>query len=99
MAKTRDILVLYIILCVVGAIVELAYGTLWSLCGQAPWIYPDSIMRYTSFECLPLWGLGGLICITIYRAYSNRSWRISAGIIPPLALAALWVLFHGLVVQ
>jgi hypothetical protein len=99
MAKTKDILVLYVILCLVGAILEWAYGTLWSLCGQAPWIYPNSIFRYTSLEGLPLWGLGGLICVTIYRTYSNRSWKIAMGIIPLLALAAIWVLIHGLVIQ
>lgn len=99
MAKTKDILVLYVILCLVGAILEWAYGTLWGLCGQAPWIYPNSILRYTSLEGLPLWGLGGLICITIYRTYQSPSWKIAVGIIPLLALAALWVLFYGLVIQ
>jgi hypothetical protein len=99
MGKTKDILVLYVILCLVGTILEWAYGTLWDLCGEAPWIYPNSILRYTSFESIPLWGLGGLICVTIYRAYSSRSWKITVGIIPLLALAAVWVLIHGLVIQ
>jgi len=99
MGKTKDILVLYIILCLVGAILEWAYGTLWNLCGRTPWIYPDSVLRYTSFEGLPLWGMGGLICVVIYRAYSSRSWRMSAGILPPLILAALWVIFYGFVIQ
>ena len=99
MVKTRDILVLYVILCLVGAILEWAYGTLWSLCGKSPWIYPDSALKYTSFEGLPLWGLGGIICITVYRSYSSRSWKMMAGIILPLALAALWVVFYALVIQ
>ena len=99
MGKTQDILVLYIALCFIGTMLELAYGTLWGLCGQTPWIYPNSILRYTSFESFPLWGLGGLICITIYRTYNSRSWKIAVGIIPLLVLAALWVLFHGLVIQ
>jgi hypothetical protein len=99
MGKVKDILLLYIILCFVGAVLEWAYGTLWNHCGQAPWIYPDSILRYTSFEGLPLWGLGGLICVIIYRAYSSRNWKITTGVVPPLALAALWVIFHGSVIQ
>ena len=98
MGKTRDILILYVILRLVGAILEWAYGMLWALCGQTLWIYPNSILRYTSFESIPLWGLAGLIGITIYRAYNSRSWKMAAGIIPLLVLAALWVLFYGLVI-
>jgi hypothetical protein len=99
MAKVKDTLVLYVILCLVGTALEWAYGTLWSLCGQTPWIYPDSALRYTSFEGLPLWGMGGLICVTIYRAYNGRSWKLLIWAIPPMALAALWVIFHGFVIQ
>ena len=99
MGKTKDIIILYVILCFVGAFLEWAYGTLWSLCGQTPWIYPDSMLQYTSFQTLPLWGLAGLICVTIYRAYTNRSWKLSAGIVPLLALAAAWVAFYGFVLQ
>lgn len=99
MGKTKDILVLYVSLCFIGAILEWAYGTLWSLYGQTPWIYSDSILRHTSFEGIPLWGLAGLVSITIYRTYNSRSWKIAAGIIPLLALAAIWVLIHGIVIQ
>jgi hypothetical protein len=99
MVKVKDTLILYIILCLVGATLEWAYGMLWNLCGQTPWIYPDSILRYTSFEGLPLWGMGGLICVVIYRTYSSRSWKVLAWVIPPLALAALWVIFYGFVIQ
>jgi hypothetical protein len=99
MGKTKDILTLYIVLCFIGAILEWAYGTLWDFCGRTPWIYPDSMLRYTSFESFPLWGLGGFICITIYRTYNSRSWKIAMGIIPLLVLAVLWVSFHGLVIQ
>ena len=98
MGRTKDILLLYVTLCVVGAALELAYGTFWGLCGQTPWIYPDSVLRYTSFEGFPLWGLGGLICIAIYRAYTGRRWRIAAGVIPPLVLAALWIWFYEAVI-
>ena len=99
MAKIKDVLIIYIILCLVGTFLEWAYGTLWSLCGQTPWIYPDSPLRYTSLETLPLWGVAGLICVIVYRACSNRSWKLSAGVIPLLALAAIWILFYGLVLQ
>ena len=99
MEKTKDILILYVIMCFIGAILEGAYGMLWSLSGQTPWIYPDSIFKYTSLETLPLWGLAGLICATIYRAYSNRSWKVSAGIIPIMAIAAIWIVFYGFVIQ
>jgi hypothetical protein len=99
MAKTKDILILYIVLCFVGTFLEWAYGTLWSLCGQTPWIYPDSILKYASFETFPLWGVAGLFCATVYRAYTNRSWKISAWLILLLALAAIWILFYELVIQ
>jgi hypothetical protein len=99
MGKTKDNLILYIVLCFVGAFLEWAYGMYWSLCGQTPWSYPDSPMEYTSFEGIPLWGLGGLICITIYRAYSNRSWKILAWLVLPLALAAIWIAFYEFVIK
>ena len=99
MTKAKDVLVLYVTLCLVGAILEWVYGALWSLCGQTPWLYPNSILQYTSFEGLPLWGLGGLICVTIYRTYRSQSWKVALWIIPLLALAALWVVLHGLVIQ
>lgn len=99
MTKARDILILYLILCFIGTFLEWAYGTFWSLWGQTPWIYPDSILKYASFETFPLWGVAGLISITIYRAGSKRSWKLSAAVLPLLALAAIWVLFYGLVFQ
>jgi hypothetical protein len=79
MAKTKDILVLYVILCLVGTILEWAYGTLWNLCGQAPWIYPNSVLRYTSFEGLPLWGLedsGGNYTATGFGSYMGVNSRL-----------------------
>ena len=93
----RKWIILWLILCFVGATLEWCYGTLWSLFGQTPWIYPHSMLTYTSFEGLPLWGLGGLIPIVIYRAYKSRKLQRLLPVLPLLALASLYVIVYGLV--
>jgi len=97
--KIKGVAGLYVILCFVGAVLEWAYGTFWSVVGQTPWVYPNSILRYTSFEGLPLWGVGGLICVIIYRAYTGRLWRLLLWILPLLLFAALWVTLYSMVLQ
>ena len=85
---------LYLIFCVVGAGLEWGYGRFWSIVGTAPWIYADSPLKYTSLEGLPLWGFGGLICVSIYRSYSQRKKKPLLGLIPLLILAAVWIIVY-----
>lgn len=94
--RIREWIILWLILCFVGAVLEWSYGILWSLFGQTPWIYPHSTLTYTSFEGFPLWGLGGLIPVIIYRAYKSRKFQILLQILPLLAIAALYVIVYGL---
>ncbi len=85
----------YLAFCIIGASLEWCYGAFWSIVGTAPWIYPDSPLRYTSLEGLPLWGFGGLVCIAIYDAIMWGSARPLLGAVAPLILAALWVLIYA----
>ena len=86
---------LYLSFCLVGAGLEWAYGTFWSLVGSTPWIYPNSPLHYTSFEGIPLWGLGGLVCVSVYRAITERKAKRLLGVVIPLILAALWILIYA----
>ncbi len=94
-----EVIILYVVFCIVGAGLEWCYGTFWDTVGVAPWGYPDSGLRYTSLEGLPLWGLGGLICVSIYTAVSRRNAKWLFGMLISLVLAALWILFYSKVLQ
>ncbi len=91
-AKTK--LAFYITFCLVGASLEWAYGAFWGICGTTPWVYPNSLFRYTSLEGLPLWGFGGLVFISIYEALKRREPKLLMGMILPLALALLWIVLY-----
>ncbi len=82
-----------VVMCIVGTGLEWAYGAFWSLTGTTPWIYPESALRFTSLEVIPLWGFGGLVCAAIYEAIMRRIPHFLLLAIPPLILAALWILF------
>lgn len=84
-------LVLYLIFCLIGVALEWGYGTFWGLLDKTPWVYPDSPLRYTSLEGIPLWGFGGLICVSVYRAIVERKPRRLIVSLASLALAALWI--------
>ncbi len=90
----KDYIFLYLILCIIGAGLEWGYGILWNVVGATPWLYPNSPLCYTSLEVLPHWGLGGLVCVSIYRALLSKKARFLLGAIPPLVLAALWILIY-----
>lgn len=88
----RYVLFFYAVMCIVGAGLEWAYGALWGMLGTAPWLYPGSALHYTSLEVLPMWGFGSLVCVAIYEAVMRRDKHYLVLTMPPLVLAALWVL-------
>ncbi len=90
----KNYVFLYLIFCLVGAGLEWGYGIFWSVVGATPWLYPNSPLSYTSLEVLPQWGFGGLVCVSIYRALLWKKPRFLLGVIPPLVLAALWILIY-----
>jgi hypothetical protein len=94
-----EIVFLYLIFCLVGAGLEWGYGAYWDMVGVTPWVYPDSWPHYTALETLPLWGFGGLICVSIYLTVKRRNIRWLSGILVSLVLAALWILFYSWVFQ
>lgn len=89
--KPKNWTALYLMFCVIGAGLEWCYGVLWDMVGTTPWIYPDSPLHYTSFEGIPLWGFGGLICVSVYQAFSKRKVRPLTGLVISLVLAAAWI--------
>ena len=95
----KDYLFLYLLFCLVGAGLEWSYGTFWNIVGTTPWIYPNSPLTFTSLEGVPLWGLGGWLTVCIYKSVIQRKAKLLAGVLIPLALAALWICFYSLVVQ
>ena len=89
-------LILYFTLCIIGGGLEWCYGAFWNVVGTTPWIYPNSPLHYTSLEGLPLWGFGGLITVSVYLAVLQRKAKFLLAAIPPLVLAALWILIYTL---
>lgn len=89
--------VIFLIFAVLGLLMEWGYGTLWSIAGTCPWIYPNSPLLYSSFEGMPLWGLGGVFGISLYRALAKKKARELLGALVATVLAVLWVLFCALV--
>ncbi len=88
----KTMVMLYLTFLVVGGGLEWCYGKLWDVVGVTPWTYPNSPLRYTSLEMLPLWGFGGLIWMYVYRGITQRSAKLLAGTIVPLILGALWII-------
>ena len=87
--------IFFLVFAVVGTLLEWAYGTFWSIISTTPWVYPNSPLQYTSFEGIPLWGLGGLVGLSIYRAISDRKVGRLRGAIIPLILAAIWITIYS----
>jgi hypothetical protein len=96
--KVWNLVLLYVVFCIVGTGLEWGYGAYWDWLGESPWVYGDSPLRYTCFEGMPLWGMGGLICVAIYSAFRS-GWRKIFWVVPPVALAALWILVFALVIK
>ncbi len=99
LATAIEVVILYIIFCLVGTGLEWGYGTYWDAVGGAPWVYHDSWLHHTSLEGIPLWGFGGLICVSIYNAVTRRNIKLLSGMVISLVLAALWILFYSKVLQ
>ena len=95
----KNYIILYLIFCLIGAGLEWCYGAFWDVVGVTPWTYPNSWLHYTSLEGLPLWGFGGLICVSIYEAVTRRSVKLLFGAVTPLVLGALWILLYSNVFQ
>lgn len=55
-----------------GFLSEYLFGHLWSVIGTSPWIYPNSLLRFTSWKVAPLWGLAGLTIIQLIKAIMER---------------------------
>ena len=95
----KDYIIMYPIFCLVGAGLEWCYGAFWDIVGVAPWTYPNSWLQYTSLEGLPLWGFGGLICVSIFLTIKQRSAKLLLGAGISLGLAALWILLYSSLFQ
>ena len=95
MHKVKYWLTLYLVFCLIGFVLEWAYGVFWNIVGTTPWIYPNSPLHYTSFEGIPLWGAGGLIIINVYFAIRRRKPRFLIWVIPLLVLNVLWILLYS----
>ena len=91
----KDYLILYPIFCLIGTSFEWCYGTLWNAVGTTPWMYTKSWLSYTSIEGIPLWGFGGLVCVSIYLSFNQRGVRLLSGAAISLVLAALWILLYS----
>lgn len=87
--------ILFVVFAVVGPFLEWAYGAFWSLVGVTPWLYANSPLKYTSFEGVPLWGLAGLVALSIYRSVLDRKVARLRGAVIPLVLAAAWILIYA----
>ena len=79
---------------VLGPTLEWAIGKLSARIGTAPYIYPASPLRYTSFEVVPLWGFAGVIGVALYEAYRVREGKYVRDAILAAALAAGWVIIN-----
>ena len=95
----KEYIILYLIFCLVGAGLEWSYGTYWDVVGVTPWTYRGSWLHYTSLEGIPLWGFGGLICVSIYRAFTRRNVKLLSGAVISMVLAALWILIYSGMLQ
>jgi len=90
-------LMLYLLFGVLGVALEWCYGALWDVVSSSPWVYPDSPLYYSSLAGLPLWGFGGIICVVVYNVIKEKDTRLLRGMIIPLFLSVLWILFYGCV--
>jgi hypothetical protein len=88
----------FLLFCGWGLFFEWFFGFFWSVIGSSPWIYPNSSLRYTSWEVAPLWGLGGLAIIQLYKAIRERDKRALVYVGMLQALSVLWIAGLSIVV-
>jgi len=91
----KHCLILFVMFCIIGTTLEWCYGAFWDIVGNTPWKYPNSFLHYTSLEGIPLWGVGGLIAILIYKAVNCRTARPLFLIIPLLAFDVLYIVIYS----
>ena len=91
--------ILYLVFCVVGFGLEWCYGAFWDIVGVAPWSYPESFLHYTSLEGLPLWGFGGLVCISLYHTITEKKVKHLLEAAVSLILALLWIVLYSNIAQ
>lgn len=82
---------LYFLFCGWGFFFEWSCGFFWSIVGECPWIYLNSALVYTSWEGAPLWGLGGLTTIQLYKAVRYRNMRALGYVAILQVLAMFWI--------
>ncbi len=95
----KTYITLFLVFCLIGAGLEWSYGAFWDVVGVTPWTYPKSGLHYTSLEGLPLWGFGGLICVSINEAVKRINIKSLSGAIICFLLSGLWILFYSHVFQ
>jgi hypothetical protein len=83
--------VLFLLFCVWGFFFEWFLGFFWSVVGSSPWIYPNSLLRYTSWKTAPLWGLGGLTTLQLTKAVRRREKQPLAYVAVLLSLSIVWI--------
>lgn len=91
----KHYLKIFAIFCVIGPILEWAYGKFWSVVGQSPWLYPSSPFEYTSLEGIPLWGLGGVLAAAVTHAIKQNNPRHLIVFAPTTVLAVIWILVYS----
>ena len=82
---------LFLLFCVWGFFFEWFFGFFWSVVGSCPWIYPNSALRYTSWEIAPLWGLGGLTVLQLSKTIGGRDKGALVYVVVLQALAMFWI--------
>jgi len=89
---------LFFLFCGWGIFFEWFWGFFWNVVGSNPWIYPNSPLRYTSWEVIPLWGFSGLTVIQLYKAVREREKKplVYVGILQTLSM--LWIVVLSTVV-
>jgi hypothetical protein len=89
--RFNEALIFFIVACVAGTLLEWLYGNFWNLVGTSPWVYPGSSLGFTSLEVVPLWGMGGLICMALYKAINRRLAKELYLVGIAVVLAALYI--------
>ena len=89
---------LFFLFCGWGVLFEWFWGFFWNVVGSGPWIYPDSPLRYTSWEVIPLWGLGGLTVIQLDKVIRERDKRTLLYIGLLQILQMLWIVMLSIIV-
>lgn len=83
---------LFVLFCAWGFFFEWFFGFFWSIFDSSPWIYPDSIFRYSSWKVAPMWGLGALTVLQLSKAVRNRDRQALIYVAIIQAITILWII-------